>query len=192
MPLSHKPRISELIDALEASEKTIFDGPVWRVARARRDSLVGSRPKVRWDNGSFDVLYTSLEADGAMAEMYFHLLRGQPVFPSRMEFTLTEISLSLKGALKLADMNALASLGVDATNFGRAHYARRLNEYTRTQEIAETAHFIGFDGMIVPNARWDCGNVVVFTERVGMKDLSVINERTPVDWETWQQRISTT
>ncbi|MDP6429631.1 MAG: RES family NAD+ phosphorylase [Rhodospirillales bacterium] len=190
MPPSRKPRDNDLIDALEASEKIIYDGRVWRVLRAGRDSLAGSRPQGRWDDGSFDVLYTAREADGALAEIYFHLMRGQPVFPSRMEFTLAEISLNLKRALKLADLAALDSLGVDTGNYGRAHFARRLTEYTRTQEIAETAHFLDFDGLIVPNARWDCDNVVIFTGRVGPEAISTIAEQSPVDWEAWKQRAN--
>mgnify|MGYP002528463314 CR=1 FL=1 len=103
---------------------------------------------------------------------------------------MAEVSLNLTRALKLADMTALQSLGVDTNSFGRAQYTRRSTEYTRTQEIAETAHFMDFDGMIVPNARWDCDNVVIFTGRVGPDALSIVNENAPVDWQAWQQRAS--
>jgi hypothetical protein len=45
-----------------------FTGPVWRAVREERDPSVGTPSSSRWCNGNFDVLYTSLEADGAVAE----------------------------------------------------------------------------------------------------------------------------
>jgi hypothetical protein len=33
----------------------------------------------------------------------------------------------------------------------------------RTQEIADSAYFLGFDGLIAPGARWACLNLVLFT-----------------------------
>ena len=79
-------RDNTLIDAIEASRADEFEGLVWRVVREDRDPTRGSSPGGRWDDGTFDVLYTSLESNGALAELYFHILRGQPVFPSKMVF----------------------------------------------------------------------------------------------------------
>jgi RES domain len=47
-----------------------------------RDPLVGNDAGGRWHPAnSFEALYTSLEADGSLAEMYYHLSRA-PVFAS--------------------------------------------------------------------------------------------------------------
>lgn len=184
-----KARDAELIDALEELPKEKFDGPVWRVVRAGRDPVSGSSPGGRWDDGSFDVLYTSAEATGALAETYFHLTRGQPVFPSVMEFRLFELRVALDRALRLADMAALESLGVGAAEYGTLDYARRQEEYRRTQEISEVAHFLNFDGLIVPSAQWACANVVLFTDRVPPDALRLAGEPETVDWAAWERKI---
>ena len=106
-------RDNTLLDAIEAATATKFEGSVWRVVRGDRDPLQVSSPDGRWDDGTFDVLYTSLESDGALAEMYFHIMRGQPVFPSQMVFRLYELRVALRRVLALADMAALGAFGVD-------------------------------------------------------------------------------
>ena len=34
--------------------------------------------------------------------------------------------------------------------------------YHRTQEIGAAVAFLGCDGLMVPSARWDCENLVLF------------------------------
>ena len=67
MPSARSPRDRVLIDALEPATPTPFEGTVWRVVREGRDVLQGSAYGGRWDDGTFDVLYTSAMADGATA-----------------------------------------------------------------------------------------------------------------------------
>ena len=69
-------RDSTLVDALEAIDPVPFNDNVWRVTREGRDPCQCSRSGGRWDDGTFDVLYTSEAKDGAIAEMVFHLLKG--------------------------------------------------------------------------------------------------------------------
>ena len=75
------PRDRALIDTLEQLETQSFEGRVWRIARENRDPTLFFGGGNRWDDGTFDVLYTSLLREGALAEMRFHLGRGQPVIP---------------------------------------------------------------------------------------------------------------
>jgi RES domain-containing protein len=186
MPPPRKVRDNALIDALAASVADNFDNEVWRVVREGRDPLRGSSSGGRWDDGTFDVLYTSVAADGALAEIYFHLMRGQPVLPSKMTFYLYGLQVRLRRLLRLLDLDALARLGVDTENYGSREYMRRHEEYPRTQDIAEAAHFLDFDGLLVPSGRWQGHNVVLFTDRVPPDALSVIRDGTPVDWAQWK------
>jgi RES domain-containing protein len=71
MPASRKPRDPALLDALDAFDRTHFAGETWRVVRKCRDPLQGSASGGRWDPALFDVLYTSLESDGALAEVRY-------------------------------------------------------------------------------------------------------------------------
>jgi len=185
---ARKLRDAALIDALEAAPFIPFEGTVWRVVREGRDVLQGSAYGGRWDDGMFDVLYTSRMADGAIAEIYFHLSRGQPVFPSKVAYRLYEIRVALQRVLNLADLAALAALGVDTSRYGALSYLERVQEYPRPQEIAETAYFVGSDGLIVPNARFDCLNVVIFCDRVPPDAIEVVRDHGVVHWDVWRKQ----
>src|SRR5881392_1522072 len=88
-----------LIDAIESIAPVAFIGTVWRVVHDGRDVLLCSDAGGRWDDGTFDVLYTSQNPDGARAEIYYHLSRGQPIFPSRVNYRLFELRVAVKRAL---------------------------------------------------------------------------------------------
>jgi RES domain-containing protein len=153
---------------------------LWRVSRHGRDPLQGGRSLSRWCNGEFDVLYTSLERDGAVAEVHA-LLSLQPVFPSKISFHVHKLTLVAESILHLADLTSLEKLGVET---GR--YTER--EYGKTQDIADAAYFLGFDGLIVPSARWPCANAVLFTERIAPAALALqTTEEDAVNWAEWRK-----
>lgn len=176
-------RDNKLIDALEAIEPVQFEGSVWRLVRDGRDPLQCSASGGRWDDGSFDVLYTSMTEVGALEEMRFHLSRGQPVMPSKVKYRMFEIGLTLGRALQFLDLQALGSVGLKTKKFGRLSYEQKNDEYPRTQEIGEVAHFLDFDGLIVPSARSDAQNVVVFSDKVRSLPESTLKDHDIVDWE---------
>jgi RES domain-containing protein len=181
-------RDNTLIDAVETHRPVQFEGTVWRVVRETRSPLACARSGGRWDDGTFDVLYTAAERDGAIAEMYFHLARGQPVFPSQVRYELHELSVTLERALKLADLAALAALGRDTARYGQLSYDARTDEYPRSQDIAEVAHFLEFDGLIVPSARWACSNIILFCDRVPPAAMEAVRAHGLVDWADWARR----
>jgi hypothetical protein len=84
--------------------------------------------------------------------------------------------------LRLADMAALESLGVAAGRYGDL-------DYRRTQEIGDAAFFLGFDGLIVPSARWSCQNLALFTDRFAPEDLTVEASEV-VDWPAWRREAA--
>lgn len=177
-------RDSTLIDALEALPQRPFGGTVWRVVSETRDPCQCSAPGGRWDDKTFDVLYTSLEREGALAEMYFHLLRGQPVFPSKLRFKLYELRVELSQVLDLARIDALTALGLDPARYGQLSYDERTAEYPRSQEIAEVAHFLDTDGLLVPSARRACSNLVVFCDRAKPDAIDIVKDYGLIDWAT--------
>jgi RES domain-containing protein len=172
-----RARDLELLDILDAHAGIAFQGDVWRIVRKERDVLQGFPAAARWDPGTFDVLYTSLERDGALAEIHFHLTR-QPVFPSKMRSVIHKIAVRTQRTLKIADLEALEGLGVS-----RETYASL--SYERTQEIGDAAAFLGFDGILAPSARWPCHNLVLFVDRLGPDDLQVASSEA-VDWAVWR------
>ena len=178
-------RDDRLIDALDELSSTAFSGTVWRVVRDGLDPRQCSASGGRWDDGTVDVLYTSQERDGAIAEMYFHLKRGQPVFPQKVRFRLHELRVSAEPVLDLADPDTLAGLGIDMSRYGQLSYDERLSEYPRTQAIGEVAHMLDHAALLVPNARWDCTNVVVFCDRIAPEQLDVVSDHGLIDWSAW-------
>ncbi len=178
----HRSRDNLLIDAIEATDPVIFTDTVWRVVREGRDPTQCARSGGRWDDGTFDVLYTAQERDGAIGEMYFHLARGHPVFPSQVKYRLHELNVALDRALKLIDLDALAALGMDTSRFGQLSYQEREMEYPRSQDIAEVAHFLDFDGLIVPSARANCLNIVLFCDMVPPSSMEAVKDHGFVDW----------
>jgi RES domain-containing protein len=171
-------RDPDLLDALDAYEGVVYESDVWRIVREGRDVLLGYPSKARWDSGRFDVIYTALQREGALAEVYFHLSR-QPVFPSQIKSVLSRISVATRRTLNLVDLAAVEALGVLPE-----HYSGL--DYVRTQEIGDAANFLGFDGILAPSARWAGQNLVLFTNRFDADDLVIVEQET-VDWADWKR-----
>jgi RES domain-containing protein len=181
-------RDSSLLDAVEALPFDAFSGPVYRVVRDGRDPIQCSAVGGRWDDRSFDVLYTSTRADGALAEMYFHLSRGQPVIPSQVRYRLFELRVVLAACVRVGSRDDLVGLGLKTGTFGQLSYMEREQEYPRTQEIAEAAHFHGRDGLLVPSARSEHPNVVVFCGVAGSDAREAVLDHGLIDWDGWRAK----
>lgn len=183
------PRDSHLLDALESLPVVPVERVVWRVVREGRDPCRCSAAGNRWDDGHFDVLYTSCTRGGAVAEMHYHLSRGQPVFPSKLRYSLHQIRVSLDGVYDLSSPQTLRDLGVDMDRFGQLSYADRKSEYLSNQQVADAAHFLGSiepgdaSGILVPNARYDCPNLVIFCSHTMPGDFEAIADHGLVDWK---------
>lgn len=168
-------RDRRLLDALEAIARAPYAGTVWRSVREGSDPLVCHRSGGRWDDGTFDVLYTSETREAAIAERRFHLFQGQPIPPSRIRYELFELAVSLEAAMRFPDLAALAATGLDTASYGRSSYARRQREYPRSQDIAEACAFLGADGILVPSARApEARNLIVFCEQETGIESSVL------------------
>ena len=152
--------------------------------REGRDPLVCHRSGGRWDDGTFDVLYTSETRDAAIAERRFHLYQGQPIPPSRVRYELFELAVSLQAVMRFLDLEALTAVGLDTASYGRSSYTRRQREYPRSQDIAEACAFLGADGILVPSARApEAKNLIVFCERETGIEMTVLRSHGVVNVE---------
>ena len=181
MPGARKPRDPSLLDALDTFDRVPYVGDTWRVVRDGRDPLQGSAPGGRWDPTLFDVLYTALDPNGAVVEVHFHLSR-QPVFPSKIRYGLHRLRVRTERTLRLPNLNAMVSLGVDPARYRELLYAP-------TQAIGDAAYFLGFDSIIAPNARWSCNNLILFTDQIAPGHLEVF-ESSEVNWTEWRKQLS--
>ena len=173
-----KARDIKLADKLDACPRLPFNGPLWRVAREGRDPLLGARSVSRWCTGAFDVLYASLERDGALAEIHA-LLASQPVFPSKLTFRVHTLTASVPAVLHLADLKQLAALGVEVARY-------RERDYHATQDIADAALFPRLRRPDRAERALVGANAVLFTDRVDPTAL-VLADTEPVNWAEWRK-----
>lgn len=172
-----------VLDALESLEPVPFDGEVWRITREGLDPLRGSAAHGRWSPaGEFDVLYTSLSAEGALAEIGYRLSL-EPIWPSRLRHQSHTITVVTRRTLRFADIASLAPLGVDVANYDSF-------DYVATQAVAAAARFLEFDGLLVPSARAAGSNLVLFLDRLADDTQPVVTASTAVDWDAWRASAS--
>jgi len=165
-----------LLGQLEALEKQPFDGEVFRATRLNLDPLAASTSGGRWaPRDRVAVLYTSLRREGALAEISYHWAQLTPL-PSK-PVIVHQLKVSADRTLRLL-RGRLEDLGVDMERYpGRS--------YQRTQEIGAAVAFLGCDGLLVPCARWDCENLVLFTENHALTNTLEVILSEEVNWQNW-------
>lgn len=170
-----------ILDALEAMEPEAFAGDVWRVTSRGRDPLRGSTAEGRWSPaGEFEVLYTSLERDGALTEIGYRLSL-EPVWPSKVQHQVHRIAARTERSLRFPDVAALAPFGVEAARYPSF-------EYTPTQALAAAARFLGFDSLIVPSARSSALHLVVFLDAILDDGALTVLDSEDIDWDGWRRK----
>ena len=175
----------ELLDTIETIDPIMYDGPAWRVSLQGRSPTQGSTRPGRWSDGSFEALYTSLEADTAKAEMRFHLFEKSSIIPSRLVYMLSELQIELGRCLKLLDITQLETLGVESDVFYGRSFQRVVHElYPTTQAIGAAASFLGFDGLQVPSARAKGSNMVLLLNNLSPEREIEVKSTAVADWNS--------
>lgn len=170
-----------ILDALEQIEPEAFVGDVWRVTRSGREALRGSTAHGRWSPaGEFEVLYTSLERDGALAEIGYRLSL-EPVWPSQMQHDLHRISARTERTARFPDIASLAQFGVDPGRYSSFDYAT-------THSLAAAVKFMGFDSLIAPSARSPALHMMLFIDDILDPDALTVTHSESVDWDAWRSR----
>lgn len=170
----------ELLDHLSTLPVESFDGKVHRATGVSADPTAASSNGGRWSPPDVSVLYTSLEPDGALAEVasYLALLTPLPRKPLRLHEIETATNCTLR--FLRSDFPAL---GLEEELYG-------LRDYAVTQRIGAAINFLGYDGLISPSARWNCENLTIFVDNHPLDNkLNVINSK-DVDWQDWAKANS--
>jgi hypothetical protein len=171
--LIHDPVLIDRLSDLPVQE---FAGEVFRATRKNLDPLAFSTRAGRWGrDGGMAVLYTSLEREGALAELGFHWSRLTPL-PTKPAM-LHRLAVTARRTLRLTETQ-LSDMGMDPVRFGEVGYVR-------TREIGAVAAFLGHDGLIVPSARWDCDNPIPFNDNQGADSELRLVASEEVDWLAW-------
>ena len=56
------------------------------------------------------------------------------------------------------------------------------------KRFSETAHLVGFDGLIVPDPRFACLNVVLFCDQVPPEAEEVVRDHGAIRWDRWRRK----
>lgn len=171
----------DLADRLSSFPTEAFAGEVFRATRAGADPIAPSLYGGRWarpQNGDpgTSVLYTSVERDGALAEVASFLADLTPI-PGPRDLKVTRLSVTAARVLRL-DFMKLEGLGIDRGRYGERDYAQ-------TQEIGSTLAWLGLDGLIAPSARWPCDNLVLFTDNHALGETLDPISHEVVEWQQW-------
>ena len=166
----------ELVDKLSSYDPVEYAGEVFRATRKGLDPTAFSTSGGRWAprNGPA-VLYTSLEPEGALAEIAFHWGQFNPR-PSKPAI-LNRLKVESNRSLRLL-RGDLLSLDVEVGRYPETNYERK-------QSIGSAVSFLEFDGLLVPCARWDCENFVLFADNQSESNRLELIASEAKDWLTW-------
>jgi hypothetical protein len=170
-----------LFDQLSALTAERFEGEVFRTTSISADPVAFSVNGGRWAPPSRDgavtpVFYTSMERDGALAEVVSYLMQLTPL-PLSRPLKVSRLRVLIKETLRV-DHIGLERLGVDLARW-------KERDYSRTQDIGAAIALLGRNGLIAPSARWQCDNLMIYqANRPSTGRLEVI-EAEHVDWGAW-------
>lgn len=177
MMIPRRARDPELLDLIDQHPRATYRGVIWRVVRAGRDPMQFSRVGGRWNMPETDALYTSLDANGAVAEIHFRWWQIEPVPPSRVQAKLHELAIEVNDVVRFDSIEELAPLGVVSNDYGTLNY-------DRTRAIGDVAQFLGVRAIIAPNARWPCLNLVLY--ELKDDDSLELRDAKAIDWDRWR------
>ena len=122
--------------------------------------------------GISSVLYTSLTAECAKAELAFHfsLLDPAPTKPVAVH----SLEVQLKQVITI-ERGHLKEMGVVDENYSDQNYSV-------TQNIGAAAQFLGFTGIIVPSARSVGDNIVLFGDNLSETCAIRVTDTAGFDW----------
>ena len=170
----------ELLDRLEAVEGIAVDTSFFRVGRSGRDPTRGYAANGRWSRANeLEVLYTAELAEGASAEVGYRMAL-EPIWPSKLQHEIATLAIRLDNVCDLSDFKTLEALAVDVGRY-------ESHNYTASQAISAAARFLEFDGILVPNARHNCNNLVVYTELANASSIDQVSIES-VDWNAWRSK----
>ena len=152
-------RDPDLLEHLECCRRCPFEGVVHRVVWADKSPVRGSSGAGgRWSSpdSQFEILNTSIVAEGASAEF--------EAFWSLFEQRPDRKALNWKLRVRLHRVVKLNFEALEQLSVRQADYRSR--DYSRTQEISDGLNYLGCSGLIVPSARYECNNLIIFVQNL--------------------------
>lgn len=143
----------ELLDHLQAIDPSQWAGQAFRHMFGDYPPDAENTRGARWNPPGIATIYTSLTREGALAEAE-HQIAVQPIRP-RARRTIYTLELTLASVLDLTDPALLQSLGVGPTDL-------TAYDMTACRQLGGAAHWLQHDGLLLPSARSNNTNLVIF------------------------------
>ena len=147
----------ELLDALERlGSETLDAAAVWRHMFNDNPPELANTRGARWNPAGLAAIYASERRETAIAEGQ-HAIDMQPLRPKARRYVY-QLRVSATKVLRIRRSD-LADLGLDAADL-------ESTDFSACQRVGAHAAFLGYDALIVPSARADGANVVIFVNEL--------------------------
>lgn len=161
-----------LLDAIERLGSEALDGAtVWRHMFNDNPPELANTRGARWNPAGLAAIYTSEERAIAIAEGQ-HAIDVQPLRPKARRFVY-QLRVSAQKVLRIS-LEDFPALGLEPSNLDSPDFAA-------CQRVGAHAAFLDYDAIIVPSARADGSNIVIFVnelaadavfERIGSDEIT--------------------
>ena len=142
----------KLLDQLQSLDPTPWAGQAYRYIVGENLPTKANTRGARWNPPSVAAIYTALDRETLLAELDYRL--SLDVVRPKEIFAYT-ISIELHNVLDLTPPGVLADVGLSMDELGDI-------DYRRCQEVGGAVDWLEHDGLLVPSARADGSNLVVF------------------------------
>jgi RES domain-containing protein len=157
----------EFLDALERHVTPEWIGFAYRVTVGTTEPLQTNTRGARWNPPDVEALYTSLIAEAALAEVE-HLLSKQPVRVLVPRY-VSRLSLRLSRVVDLSRTDVIEEFGWSLDDLSG-------EDLSLPRKIGSAIEFLGVPGLLVPSARTDTTNLVLFMKNHGATESVEILE----------------
>lgn len=152
----------DLLDAIENLGAEVLEGvTVWRHMFNDNPPELSNTRGARWNPAGLAAIYTSQERDTAIAEGQ-HAMDSQPLRPKARRYVY-ELRVSARKVLRISESD-FPALGLDPADLNAS-------DFTACQRVAAHAAFLEYDAILVPSARADGSNVVIFVNELAADAL---------------------
>lgn len=155
--MTDRKGIEEILASLK---QEYWEGNVFRVMLADHPPDKENRVGARWNPENLAAIYTSLCAETAIAEVDYHLNQQPRPIRKDLRRTLFEIKVELSAVANIANaLDDLSAVGISLAELFN-------NDWRASQEVGRLAAWFESDGILVPSARAQGLNLVIFPSRV--------------------------
>lgn len=157
-----------LLDKLQALKASSWRGKAYRHMFGDYEPLLENRGGARWNPPDIPAIYTSLERETALAEADY-LISLQPTQPYSRR-TIYTLRVELESVLSLDNLAQFEILGESKETL-------LADDWSKSQEIGGAVEWLNHDGMLVPSARVDGTNLVIFPKQFSADSVTEVVDR---------------